>query len=125
MSSDLAIKANNPRYRPPVASTRQQNVQQDPKQVTQTKTQATDKEDGGGMQTTVETVRTALEELLEQMANDTNALHFSVDEGNSSIVVKVINEATDEVVREIRLEKLLGLGQESSALRGVFVLQKA
>lgn len=70
-------------------------------------------------------VRVALEDLLKKMANSENDLKFSIDPANNDIVVHVVNHATSEVLREIRLNNLVGFGDEHDALHGVFVMQKA
>lgn len=70
-----------------------------------------------------EHMQAALEELVQKLATTENSLKFSVDDLNSDLVIHVVNKHSDEVVREIRLSNVVDVGQDSRALRGIFVLQ--
>ena len=69
-------------------------------------------------------MQAALEELVQKLSTTENSLRFSVDDLNSDLVIHVVNKHSDEVVREIRLSNVVDVGQDSRALRGIFVLHE-
>lgn len=71
-----------------------------------------------------EQMQAALEELVQKLSTTENSLRFSVDDLNSDLVIHVVNKHSDEVVREIRLSNVVDVGQDSRALRGIFVLHE-
>jgi flagellar protein FlaG len=66
----------------------------------------------------VETLRKA----LEPVASD---LRFSVDQDTGKTVVKVMDAATQEVIRQIPTEEALAISQSLDRMQGVLIKQKA
>lgn len=71
-----------------------------------------------------EAVRTAIEQLIQKVASNAYTLDFSVDSEKNGLLIKVINDHTDETIREIHLENLFGFSGGDHSLRGVFVMKK-
>jgi flagellar protein FlaG len=61
-------------------------------------------------------VAKAAERLNELMSNRQRSLRFRVDQGSGRTVIVVINEATQEVIRQIPPEELLQLQQNLEQL---------
>ena len=62
----------------------------------------------------------AVRAINENMQVAVHELHFSVDEGSGQIVVKVMNLATNEVIRQIPNEEVLNIARglaEGAGLR--------
>ena len=59
--------------------------------------------------------------INEHMRQQSTQLEFSIDGDTSSIVVKVLNKETGEVVRQIPPEELLNLTKSFQNLRGLMV----
>lgn len=53
----------------------------------------------------------AVSRLNEYIQNSQRDLHFSVDKGSGRVVVKVIDSATQEVIRQIPSEEVIALAQ--------------
>lgn len=71
------------------------------------------------------------EQLIEAIENANKALkgadkrfEFSIHEGTKEIMVKVINDETDEVIREIPPEKILDMVAKMWELAGIMVDRK-
>jgi flagellar protein FlaG len=58
-----------------------------------------------------------------QSAN--NSLQFSVDEGSGKTVVKVIDIATKEVIKQFPSEEMLAIAKALDGIKGLLVHQKA
>lgn len=74
---------------------------------------------------TAEQVEQAVKEMkqvVEPMAQD---LEFSIDQGTGHTVVKVIDTATKEVVRQIPSEELVAIAHSIDKLRGLLLNRKA
>jgi flagellar protein FlaG len=54
-------------------------------------------------------VKRAVARLNEIMSSTRRSLHFQVDESSGRTVITVINEKTNEIVRQIPSEELLAL----------------
>jgi len=54
-------------------------------------------------------VKVAIARLNEIMSSTRRSLHFQVDESSGRTVITVINEKTNEIVRQIPSEELLAL----------------
>lgn len=71
----------------------------------------------------------ALDEAVKA-ANDfvkpfNNALNFSVDQESQTTVVKVIDQSTKEVIRQIPSEEMLALAKALDTMKGLLIQQKA
>lgn len=54
-----------------------------------------------------------------------NALNFSVDQESQTTVVKVIDQNTKEVIRQIPSEEMLALAKALDTMKGLLIQQKA
>lgn len=63
-----------------------------------------------------------VQEFVKTMSSD---LLFSVDEDSGSFVVKVVDRATQEVIRQIPSEEMLALSKALERLQGLLVKQQA
>ena len=55
----------------------------------------------------------------------TSALEFSIDKESGRVVVKIIDSATQELVRQIPMEEMLVLAKALGRLKGLFFYTKA
>ena len=53
-----------------------------------------------------------------------NALSFSVDQASQTTIVKVIDQGTKEVIRQIPSEEMLALAKALDTMKGLLVQQK-
>ncbi|MDQ2085091.1 flagellar protein FlaG [Herbivorax sp. ANBcel31] len=63
----------------------------------------------------------AIEKANKSIVGTKTQLEFSIHEGTKEIMVKVINQETDEVVREIPSEKILDMVAKMFELAGIIV----
>jgi flagellar protein FlaG len=75
-------------------------------------------------------VSSAVEDISRHVQNVQRNLSFTIDEDSGSTVVKVIDSASDEVIRQMPSEEILALRRRLSEmsndeLRGVLVQTKA
>ena len=54
-----------------------------------------------------------------------SSLDFSVDEATGSVVVKVIDKDTKEVIRQFPSEEMLSIAKALDSIKGLLVRQKA
>ncbi len=54
-----------------------------------------------------------------------NAVEFSLDEDSDTMVVKVMDIATKEVIRQIPSEEMLAIAQALDKIQGLLIKQKA
>lgn len=78
------------------------------------------------------TAAPTLEQLLQAVAEVQHAvvpvardLHFSLDQETGRTIVRVIDSATNEVIRQIPSEELVAIAHALSRLQGLFVKQQA
>lgn len=64
----------------------------------------------------------SVEKFVQQMSSD---LQFSVDESSGSNVVRVVDRATKEVIRQIPSEEMLAIARALDRLQGLLIRQKA
>lgn len=72
-----------------------------------------------------EDIEQALEEVQKVITPVAQNLRFSVDDDSGKIVVKVIDTATDEVIKQIPSEELLRMAKALDKLQGLLVEQTA
>jgi flagellar protein FlaG len=63
-----------------------------------------------------------VERFVQTMSSD---LQFSVDESSGNSVVRVIDRATQEVIRQIPSEEMLAIARALDRLQGLLIRQKA
>lgn len=56
---------------------------------------------------------------------DTSTLEFSIDAESDRLVVKIIDSATGELVRQIPMEEMLALAKALGRLKGLLLQTKA
>lgn len=54
-----------------------------------------------------------------------NTLNFSIDKDTGRTIVKVIDQATDEVIKQIPSEEMLAISKAIDKLKGLLIEQKA
>ena len=72
-----------------------------------------------------EVVSAAVEKLNEAMAASSQSLKFEIDEDTKQIVVKIIDQGTDEVVRQIPTEEALQMAKSIDKMQGLLIRQTA
>ena len=72
----------------------------------------------GGAQRAVESINRRLEQSV-------NNLRFSVDDDTGKVVVKVLDTATDQVIRQIPSEEALAISRSLEKLQGLLLNQQA
>jgi len=75
------------------------------------------KEEGHG----VEQLQAAAKQLNDFMKHFATKLDFSVDDSTKTVVVKVLNDQTGEVIRQIPSEEALKAAKALDALQGVII----
>lgn len=78
-------------------------------------------EESKGTQISEKIVIDAIEKANKAMVSSNRALEFSVHEKTKEIMVKVIDTATKEVVREIPSEKILDMVASMLEMAGILV----
>lgn len=63
-----------------------------------------------------------VQEFVKTMSSD---LQFSVDESSGSFVVKVVDRATQDVIRQIPSEEMLAISKALERLQGLLIKQQA
>ncbi|HUW50199.1 MAG TPA: flagellar protein FlaG [Sulfuricella sp.] len=61
--------------------------------------------------------------VVQALANASD-LEFNVDEGTGKVVVKVVDKATKEVIRQIPSEEMLSIARSLDKLQGLLIKQK-
>ncbi|MDR0529839.1 MAG: flagellar protein FlaG [Zoogloeaceae bacterium] len=72
-----------------------------------------------------DTLRESADRLNKFVSPYNNSLNFSVDEETGKFVIKVVDNETKEVIKQIPSEELLKLAQSLEKLQGLLVRQKA
>jgi flagellar protein FlaG len=70
-------------------------------------------------------IQQALEEVREALAPVAQNLLFSLDEDSGRTVIKIVDSATDEVIRQIPSEEILAIAKALDKLQGVLIRQQA
>jgi flagellar protein FlaG len=72
-----------------------------------------------------EDLSAAVKKINESMPVSAQSLEFSIDEDSKDIVVKVIDQSTREVVRQIPSEEALEIAKSLDKMRGLLIRQTA
>ncbi len=72
-----------------------------------------------------EEVSTAIEKLNGAMMASSQSLKFEIDEDTRQIVVKIIDQVTEEVVRQIPTEEALQMAKSIDRMQGLLIRQTA
>lgn len=72
-----------------------------------------------------EKLQAAVEKMNELMQASDRALQFSVDDTSEKVVIKVVDQQTDEVIRQIPSEETLKFSEFLEGMVGMIFDQKA
>ena len=72
-----------------------------------------------------EQLNQALKATKDFVGSINSSLDFSVDEDTGSVVVKVIDKETKEVIRQFPSEEMLSIAKALDSIKGLLVKQKA
>ncbi|MFT3851024.1 MAG: flagellar protein FlaG [Propionivibrio sp.] len=67
----------------------------------------------------------AVDGMNDFVSSLSNTLNFSIDKETGRTVVKVIDRATDEVIKQIPAEEMLAIAKAIDKLKGLLIQQKA
>lgn len=73
----------------------------------------------------VEKLEAAVDKLNELMRNDKRSINFSVDEDAGKVVVRVVDQQTSELIRQIPTEETLKFAEHLEGMMGVIFNDKA
>ena len=79
----------------------------------------------GGQPVDAKELASAIEKVQDFTKTVANELKFSIDEDSGQTVVKIVDTATDEVIRQIPSEEMLAIAQALDKIQGVLIKQKA
>lgn len=80
---------------------------------------------GGAAEPSHEEVSAAVKKINDAMTASAQSLEFSIDEDTKDIVVKVIDQGTKEVVRQIPSKEALEIAKALDKTRGLLLNQTA
>ena len=67
----------------------------------------------------------AIEKVQDFTKTLANELKFNIDEDSGQMVVKIVDSATDEVIRQIPSEEMLEIAKALDQIQGLLIKQKA
>ena len=70
-------------------------------------------------------LRRAVESINRRLEQSVNNLRFSVDDDTGKVVVKVLDTATEQVIRQIPSEEALAISRSLEKLQGLLLNQQA
>ena len=79
----------------------------------------------GGQDVDATQLASAIEKVQDFTKTVANELKFSIDEDSGQTVVKIVDTATDEVIRQIPSEEMLAIAQALDKIQGLLIKQKA
>lgn len=71
------------------------------------------------------TLTGAIDKVQEFTNTLANELKFSIDDNSGQTVVKIVDTATDEVIRQIPSEEMLAIADALDQIQGLLIKQKA
>ncbi len=74
---------------------------------------------------TPQDLQDAVDGMTDVVSSLSNTLNFSIDKETGRTVVKVIDRATDEVIKQIPAEEMLAIAKAIDKLKGLLIQQKA
>jgi flagellar protein FlaG len=72
-----------------------------------------------------EQIKQAVQEIRKLVAPAAQSLQFSVDDATGKTIVRVVDSATKEVIRQIPSEEVLAIARALDRLQGLLLRQKA
>ena len=76
-------------------------------------------------ETATKEIEKAVTQINDYVQNLQRNLHFSVDEESGRTIIRVVDSATDELIRQIPSEKLLAVSQALEEFSGLLLEAKA
>ncbi|GAA0787673.1 flagellar protein FlaG [Marinobacterium sediminicola] len=78
-----------------------------------------------GVEVSAEKLQAAVEKMNELMKESDRSLQFSVDDTSEKVVIKVVDQQTDEVIRQIPSEETLKFSEFLQGMVGMIFDEKA
>jgi flagellar protein FlaG len=72
-----------------------------------------------------EALKEAIKSIQEYIQPFNSDLEFSVNDDTRQVVVKVVDSATKEVIRQIPSEEMLAIAKALDSIKGLFLKQQA
>jgi flagellar protein FlaG len=72
-----------------------------------------------------EALKRAVESINRRLERSVNNLRFSLDGDTGKVVIKVVDAATDQVIRQIPSEEALAISRSMERLQGLLLDQQA
>lgn len=72
-----------------------------------------------------EDLHRALDKINEKVQQVMREIKFSVDEKSDRVVIKVIDQSTKEIIREIPPEAVIDMAEQLDRVQGVLIKEKA
>lgn len=72
-----------------------------------------------------EQLKTAVKSVREYVQPFNNNLEFSISDETDSVVVKIVDIATKEVIRQIPSEEMIAIAKALDSIKGLFIKQMA
>lgn len=73
----------------------------------------------------MEQVKEAVQKINKTMQALSNNLEFSIDEDSDRTIVKVVDQETKEVIRQVPTKEVLEIGKALDKVQGLLIRQKA
>lgn len=70
-------------------------------------------------------LKTAVKSVREYVQPFNNNLEFSINDDIDSVVVKIVDIATKEVIRQIPSEEMIAIAKALDSIKGLFIKQMA
>ena len=70
-------------------------------------------------------LQAAVDSMNDFVSSIRNPLNFSIDKDTGQTIVKVIDQTTDEVIKQIPSEEMLAIAKAIDKLKGLFIQQEA
>ena len=79
----------------------------------------------GGQNVDAKELASAIDKVQDVTKTLANELKFSIDEDSGQTVVKIVDTATDEVIRQIPSKEMLAIAKALDQIQGLLIKQKA
>lgn len=128
MTSPFLINAPGGTYKPPglqgidASSAQRTSATREPMQVAREESPAQSPQANNISPEDLRNATQRLNAFVEPVASD---ISFSIDEDTGSRIVKVIDRATKDVIRQIPSEEILNIAKALDQLQGLIIRQKA
>lgn len=72
-----------------------------------------------------EQLKAAVQSVREYVQPFNNNLEFSISDETKSVVIKIVDVATKEVIRQIPSEEMIAMAKALDSIKGLFIKQMA